>query len=479
VATSAGPPRRRSSSVIDLYSSVNDSDSRGDHVFHAPQPAPLSQLFPHDLPFGDKINQLKADNIFRIGFCNIGGFPAAPPPNDKAQELKTFMALYDLDVFGGSEANLNWSKLPENIRLSEWFKDVPSCRTFTAHNSTENITRHQFGGTFWIGIGQATQYITSSSKDPSGLGRWSVCTLLSRSGRKLHIIFAYRPCKNLRSKLRSVYAQQRRHFDSIHRYICPRLAFLSDLTHTIREWTQQGEEVLLLADLNGDIRQHEITDFATTCGLSESILSRHPTIPPPATFKRGDRPGCSPIDGAWATPGVLIQGAMMCAVQHSPGDHRALIVDVHLLDTIGEPRFTVLRPPARRLCCNIPGVSDRYLHHLDNYCHLNNLPHKLDTLFRSAQTADLDRHSFGMAMEKFDKLKADGMRMAEKRCRRLRMGLIQFSPELNQWRLQKELWRLVIRRKLGRRVCATTIRRMATRIQVADPLATSLRDATK
>jgi len=33
-------------------------------------------------------------------------------------------------------------------------------------------------------------------------------------------------------------------------------------------------------------------------------------------------------------------------VQNSPGDHQAIIVDVHLLDTIGEPRFTVARPPA-------------------------------------------------------------------------------------------------------------------------------------
>jgi len=145
------------------------------------------------------------------------------------------MALYDLDLFGGSESNLNWNKLPDNLRLSEWFRDVPSCRTFTAHNTTENITRHQFGGTFWIGIGQATQYITGSSKDPSGLGRWSTCTLLSHSGKCLHVIFGYRPCQNSRSRLRSVYAQQRRHFDSIGRYLCPRVAFFTDLAQAINE----------------------------------------------------------------------------------------------------------------------------------------------------------------------------------------------------------------------------------------------------
>jgi len=291
-------------------------------------------------------------------FAILGAFQLHPHLTTKPKKLKTFMALYDLDIFGSSKANLNWSKLPDNIWLSEWFRDIPLCCTSTAHNSTKNITRHQFGVTFWISIIQAMQYIMSSSKDPSGLGWWSVCTLLSCSGHKLHIIFAYWPCQNLHSWLHIVYAQQQMHFDLIHCYICPQLAFLSDLAHTITEWTQQGEEVLLLVDLNGDIRQQEITTFATSCGLSKSILSRHPTIPPPATFKHGNCPGCSPIGRAWATPGVLIQGVMMCAVQHSPGDHHALIVDVHLLDTIGEPHFTILRPPARRLCCTIPGVSN-------------------------------------------------------------------------------------------------------------------------
>jgi len=108
-------PRRRSHSELDLYLPVHDSDSRGTPIVHAPPHTHSSPLFSHDLPFGDDIQHLKDDNIFRIGFCNIGGFPAAPPPNNKAQELKRFMALYNLDLFGGSESNLNWSKLPDNI----------------------------------------------------------------------------------------------------------------------------------------------------------------------------------------------------------------------------------------------------------------------------------------------------------------------------------------------------------------------------
>jgi len=383
------------------------------------------------------------------------------------------MALFNLDLFGGSEANLNWSKLPDNLRLSEWFRDVPSCRTFTAHNTTENVTRHQFGGTFWIGIGSATQYITGSAKDPSGLGRWSVCTLLSRSGRRLHVVFGYRPCKNTRSHLRSVYAQHRRFFNSIDRFLCPREAFLQDLAHVINEWVHAGDEVLLLADFNGDIRQQEILTFAASCGLVESILSRHPSLPPPVTFQRGNRHGSSPIDGAWATPGVHINQAMLCAIQHSPGDHRAIVLDIHLLDTIGEPRLTVLRPPARRLCCTIPSSAERYRTSLDSFCNKHKLDSKLNNLFRLAENPALDLSQFQNAMERFDLIKTEGMRFAEKRCRRLRMGMTQFSPALNMWRQHRELWRLVLRRKNGHRVKASTIRRLASRLHIQDPLAVS------
>jgi len=172
------------------------------------------------------------------------------------------------------------------------------------------------------------------------------------------VIFSYRPCRNLCSHLRSVYTQHRHYFDLINCYICPQEAFLLDLAQVITEWAQMGDEILLFADLNRDIRHQDISSFATSCGLVEGILSRFPSLPSPATFKRGNHLGRSPIDGAWATPGVNIRQAMMCAIQHSPGDHRAIIHNINLLDTIGKPRFLIPRPPAQRLCCSIPSSSE-------------------------------------------------------------------------------------------------------------------------
>jgi len=79
-------------SKLDLYLPVNHLDSHGNLIQHAPH------KWTYKLPFGDEIHQLKDDKLFWIGFCNVGSFPATPMPKDKAQEFKTFTALYNLGV---------------------------------------------------------------------------------------------------------------------------------------------------------------------------------------------------------------------------------------------------------------------------------------------------------------------------------------------------------------------------------------------
>jgi len=148
-APSNALPRHCSCAKVNLFSSVDASAPCGNPTLHSfPLNLLQSGVYPHELAFGNKITHLKDNNALRVSFCNIGGFPLMNHPNEKAQELKHFMVLYDIDLFGGSKANLNWSKLPDLMHLQEWFHDVLSCHTFLAHNSTKNINQHQFGRTF-------------------------------------------------------------------------------------------------------------------------------------------------------------------------------------------------------------------------------------------------------------------------------------------------------------------------------------------
>jgi len=173
-------------------------ESRGTHLplTHPPSHPTTSMLFPPHLPFGDTLPATKHDSSLRIGFCNIGGFPALVKNNPKVSDIKAFIASHNLDLFGGCESNLNWTALPEHSQLKEWFRTADGCHTLVAHNTHENFGRSQYGGTFWIAAGHASCHISSSDRDPSKLGRWVSCTLCGRSGKKLHIIFAYRPCSN-------------------------------------------------------------------------------------------------------------------------------------------------------------------------------------------------------------------------------------------------------------------------------------------
>jgi len=142
-----------------------------------------SMLFPSHLPFGDTLPAIKHDSSLRIGFCNIGGFPALAKNNPKVSDIKAFIASHNLDLFGSCKSNLNWTTLPEHTQLKEWFCMADSCQTLVVHNTHENFGRSQYRGTFWIAVGHASCHISSSDCDPSKLGCWVSCTLCRCSGK--------------------------------------------------------------------------------------------------------------------------------------------------------------------------------------------------------------------------------------------------------------------------------------------------------
>jgi len=354
--------------------------------------------------------------------------------NEKVSNIKHFIVSSDLDLFGGCESNLNWRCLPDHLQLREWFHSAGGCHSFVTNNTHERFGHFQFGGTFWIAAGHATGHIAQSAKDPSNLSWWVSCSLQGRSGKTLTIIFAYRPCANAKSRLQSVYAQHHRYFESINCSSCPRVAFLEDLASFISTRRDAGDAILLLGDMNGDIRHPTLQTSMADIDLHELILSRFPNLPPPAMFKRGDRFGKTPIDGAWATDDVSISAASWHPTDHSPGDHQAIILDINLVDCIREPCYSIARPPGRRLNSVLPVTRRKYLQALQRHAEKHNLTVKLDHLFVLVATPSTTREVLLPALESFDRIKTEGMKYAKKHCRQLNIGLLQFSPELNLWR---------------------------------------------
>jgi len=187
-----------------------------------------------------------------------------------------------------------------------------------------------------------------------------------------------------------------------HCYIHPRQAFLDDLGAFISQCQAAGDAILLLADMNSDIRHHSLAEYFLGQKLHELILSKFPHLPPPATFWQGMRSGKTPIDGAWATDDITINAISWHNMPSSLGNHHAIIVDLNLVDCIGEPWYLIVRPPGRHLNSALPFAQDKYLHLLDEFSSKHHLPVKLNNHFTLACCPSMTKLLLKDAVEQFD-----------------------------------------------------------------------------
>ena len=102
---------------------------------------------------------------------------------------------------------------------------------------------------------------------------------------------------------------------------------------------------------------------------------------------------------------------------------------------VGENLFCVVCPTARRLSCTIPEAQEKYSSLLSTFFLSHKLLASLHQLYQSRQgdfTAEQSEQ-----LEGLDMLRNQGMIYAEKRCRKLVMGSIDFSPEVAAVRLHR------------------------------------------
>ncbi len=127
--------------------------------------------------------------------------------------------------------------------------------------------------------------ISSTGSDPSGLGCWVWFALSGQTGITTCIISTYHPSNSSFAQTNSIQAQHQSYLLSQHDPCQPRSAFFCDLGLAISTWQVDGDNIILMADMNGNIWKEEISSFGISLGLQESILSAHPTLLPPITFK--------------------------------------------------------------------------------------------------------------------------------------------------------------------------------------------------
>jgi hypothetical protein len=397
------------------------------------------------------------DGDIRVIFVNIHGIPslADHPKNTMIREA---INKTGASIIGLAETNLDWNRLNGKNKWEDrsfgWWEDMTSTH---CNNILEQPKHHyQPGGNLQITRGKCRYRIIGSGRDKSNMGRWTWQRISGKTGISTRIITAYRPCKS--KGLTTTYMQQRRILDVRKIRNCPRMQMIDDLTEEIKEWLDNGEQIILMIDLNDDVTRGLAHDKLKAIGLQESITTRHGNSQP-STCNRGNKA----IDGMYVSSTIMIQKGGYCPFNTFPSDHRALWIDVTINNICGNNMAPVLHPQARRLKCNDPKIQKKwttlYLKALAEQNAIQRV-YKLQTQLVQPLTEPMIQE-----YEKLRRIRTNARRHADNKCRKLRMGGVPYSVELSTARKKIELWQAILSWKLGRKVNSKYIKRLERRVQ--------------
>eukprot|EP00957_Ditylum_brightwellii_P212136 15367006-Ditylum_brightwellii.AAC.2 len=213
----------------------------------------------------------KANKILWIYYQNIHGFTCL----EEMYEYMLLMKEYEVDIFGWSETNTNWTLVARNKvgqmgrRTWKIFKLVASC-------SDDPADEKQQGGTC-IGLvnDMVGQHVTSG-EDMSGLGRWSYVKIAGRDQCEIVCINVYKLCvqSNLGDNTVTV---QYNHLLTTQgvKETNPQKAWDRDLLKQLDQLREAESEIFFMVDANSGIADKEFGEFLAESQLYDMIGSKH------------------------------------------------------------------------------------------------------------------------------------------------------------------------------------------------------------
>jgi hypothetical protein len=423
--------------------------------------------------YGDSPRKKKPGTV-RVAFQNAQLFPEHAS-HYKSRQIVQNIAEHEYDVWMTNEVGLFWRKL---LTTDQWeeraFGKMHDSTAIFAHNTTEpDITdKIQYGGVGIVASAEIKHRISQRGKDPTGLGRWAWIRTEGREGHHVRYVTAYRPCES--GGASSVFQQHARALGKNNDFRNPRKALLEDLVTAIRGWMESGDHIILGMDANEDVRGGDVNSFLQQVSLREVILELHSDSSPPATQNRNHQR--QPIDGLWASPGISIsQGGYLAFGDGCPSDHRGLWFDVEYSVALGQRPPNMVLPQPKRLKSKDPRTAKKYTKLVKKKMK------ELDFESRVLQLQSRAQDGWDSRLEKdYNSIQQENSQIrsdAEKKIRKLTMGGVPWSPELQVLRDTLELWTMLVRRKKKVKVSVKRIRRFLKKVTVRNAFTCSLQES--
>ena len=408
---------------------------------------------------------VKPDGHYRFITKNIDGL-GVTLANSKADHLKDWLYDRDIDCCGLQELNINLSKVPYGVRIHSRLYDGrwESQKHSAAYNVHDNSARFQYGGTCAMAFNHITHYMKAFGSDPRKLGRWTWLQIQCQDKTSTRIISAYAPCivRNPNAT-NTVYQQQRNYFLEQNISTCPLVMFHNDLLEELSKWVTDGDRIILMMDLNDSIESSTfVHDLRNLDIISATHRSHNGPYPP--TFNRGRYQ----IDDIFVSMSISVSQCGMLPFGDGPGDHRGVFIDVPIIEVEGSNRDRIVRIPKRKLISSNPKVVKKFVNLFLQQLSRNHIIERVAELKRSFHIPLTQFEA--TQYEKIDRIILSAFRFAEKRCRKLRCGKVEFSPELSGIAREGRLWDMVLKRLKGCKVSMKLITRIAKKCDISHPL---------
>jgi hypothetical protein len=246
------------------------------------------------------------------------------------------------------------------------------------------------------------------------------------------------------------------------------------LAKQIKKWTFMGDQIIVALDANDDLRDGSIKCMMARQRLREALLTRHKSTPTVPTFHMNS--DGKPIDGIFVTRGITLQAGRYYAFHETvQSPHWALWVDISFQHAFGCKLQTSTPAAARRLHLKDPWVVQKCNKILEKELQRLRLPQRLFLL----ETKVRARFITEAQAREYEAVHVAGLQCkahAERKCRKMKMGGVDWSPEYQQSRDVIELWALLQRKKLGMKVSSRRLRRWIRKTKAVNPWGRSLKE---
>jgi hypothetical protein len=222
-----------------------------------------------------------------------------------------------------------------------------------------------------------------------------------------------------------------------------------------------GDHVILGMDANEDVRRGETDEILGQAGLCEIILELHNDQSPPATHNRNNKREL--IDGFWTTRGITItKGGYLAFGEGFSSDHHALWFEALHSVALGQrlTEMALLQP--KRLKSKDPRLAKKYIKQVKLKMKTTGFQTRFNA-FKMNVTTDWNK----MMLVEYNWLQNENTTICkevESKLRKLFMGGVPWSPEIQILRDKIEAWYMLVRKKKNVQVSVKCIRRFLKKV---------------